>query len=49
MKNQRIPEHKLNFTGAVSEVLENTINIKTQDTTSKEEVEVKQTNLEENK
>ncbi len=49
MKNQRIPEHKLNFTGEVSEALENIINIETQDTTSKEKVEVKQTNFEENK
>ncbi|MED4531775.1 hypothetical protein [Metabacillus fastidiosus] len=49
MKNQRIPEHKLNFTGKVSEVLENMINIETQDTTSEEEVGAKQTNLEENK
>ncbi|MGG3888777.1 hypothetical protein [Metabacillus fastidiosus] len=49
MKNQRIPEHKLNFTGEVSEALENKINIERQDTTSKEEAGVKQTNLEENK
>ncbi|MED4452171.1 hypothetical protein [Metabacillus fastidiosus] len=49
MKNQRIPERKLNFTGEVSEALENTINIERQDTNSKEEVGAKQTNLEENK
>jgi hypothetical protein len=49
MKNQRIPEHKMNFTGEVGQALENTINIETQDVTLKEEVESEQINLKENK
>jgi hypothetical protein len=44
MKSQRIPEHKMNYTGEVGQALENTANIESQNGASKKEAGVKQIN-----
>ncbi|WP_155891172.1 hypothetical protein [Ectobacillus panaciterrae] len=49
MKSQRIPEHKMNFTGEVGQALENTANIETHNTASEKEAGAKQINPKEKK
>lgn len=44
MKSQRIPEHKMNYTGEVGQALENTANNESQNGVSKKEAGVKQIN-----
>ncbi|MGM0875359.1 MAG: hypothetical protein ACQEWV_11270 [Bacillota bacterium] len=49
MKSQRIPEHKMNYTGDVGQALENTATIGSQNGASKKEAGVKQVNPNEEK
>jgi hypothetical protein len=49
MKNQRIPEHKMNFTVEVGQALENMTNIETHNTDLKKEALAKQINPKEDK
>lgn len=49
MKSQQIPEHKMNFTGEVSQALENSTNNKMQDSTTKVVEKSNQINLKNNK
>ncbi|MFC0273715.1 hypothetical protein ACFFIX_20220 [Metabacillus herbersteinensis] len=44
MKSQRIPEHKMNYTGEVGQALENTANNGTHNGALKKEAGVKQIN-----